>query len=393
MPDRELIADIVFKHYHYLTRVNFQGWDVLDGLNSRLFQKLPFHRNKFFRLAWIQFFRRSPINFRPVCQVPRGDNPKALALFISSLLRLERYYQDSAFLAQAMALYERLIALRSTGYDGLCWGYNFDWQALAFFVPKFKPNMICSVFAGQSLLDLFECTGDDHFLAEAKQVADFIFKYLLLIEENDRLCFGYIPGEPAVIHNVNLVGAAYLARLYHLTVEKTYRAQAERSVRFSVAGQRDDGAWPYGNRGHHQWVDNFHTGYNLLALYHYQQYCQDNKFEPMLRKGIDFHLQYHFTERLLPKYSDARVYPLDVHCFAQAIITFFTLQRYIPDHPSRLELMIHHTLDILWDEAQQYFYYKRSRFFKSKIPYIRWSQAWMFYAFTYLLSGLNEQQD
>ncbi|MDZ7331722.1 MAG: aspartate-semialdehyde dehydrogenase [candidate division KSB1 bacterium] len=390
MIDKKLLEDIIQKHYAYLKGVNFQGWDVLDGLNSRLFQELPFHKNKYVRLAWIQFFRKSPINLRSICQVPKGDNPKALALFISSLLRLGDFYRDTAFFTQALALYDRLMALRSNGYAGLCWGYNFDWQALAFHVPKFKPNMICSVFAGQALLDLFERIRNDHFLAEAKQVAEFIHKNLLLINENDRLCFGYIPGESAVIHNVNLMGAAFLARLYHVTNENDYQFQAERSVRFSAAGQRDDGAWPYGQRGHHQWVDNFHTGYNLMAIHDYQTYCQDDQFEPVLRKGLDFHLKRHFTAQLLPKYSDVRLYPLDVHCFAQAIITFLALRSYIPDYRVRVQQMIANALDILWDKKLHYFYYKKSRFFKSKIPYIRWSQAWMFYAFTYFLAGWDE---
>ncbi|MDZ7319730.1 MAG: hypothetical protein ONB11_11275, partial [candidate division KSB1 bacterium] len=335
-------------------------------------------------------FRRSPINLRLICQVPKGDNPKALALFISSLLRLGDYYRDTALFTQAMALYERLMALRSHGYSGLCWGYNFDWQALAFNVPQFKPNMICSVFAGQALLDLFERTQDDHFLTEARQVAEFIFKHLLLIEERDRLCFGYIPGEPAVIHNVNLVAAAYLARIYHVTGENDYRAWAERAVRFSVGGQRGDGAWPYGQRGHHQWVDNFHTGYNLLALYQYQRFCRDRQFEPALIKGMDFHLTHHFTQELLPKYSDRRRYPLDVHCFAQALITFVTLRDSIVDSRARAERMVAHAITMLWDERRHYFYYKQSRCFKSKIPYIRWSQAWMFYALSYFLMNWNE---
>lgn len=390
MPAPEPIAEIILKHYDYLKKTNFQGWDVLDGLNSRLFQKLPFHHNKYFRLAWIQFFRRSPINFRRLCQVPKGDNPKALALFISSLLRLGDYYRDTAFFTQALALYERLMALRSNGYAGRCWGYNFDWQALAFHVPKFKPNMICSVFAGQALLDLFESRSENHFLAEAEQVADFLRDHLLLVDQADRICFGYIPGESAIIHNVNFVGAAYLARLYHVTGKAAYRSLAEKAVRYSAMQQREDGAWPYGHRGHHQWVDNFHTGYNLLALYHYQHYCQDDQFEPVLRKGLDFHLRHHYTSALLPKYSDIRKYPLDVHCFAQAIITFWALRQYVPDAGRRVKQMVANALAILWNESQHYFYYKKSRFFKSKIHYIRWSQAWMFYAFSYLLANWNE---
>ena len=32
-----------------------------------------------------------------------------------------------------------------------------------------------------------------------------------------------------------------------------------------------------------------------------------------------------------------------------------------------------------------YFYYQVNRYFSSKIPYMRWAQAWMFYAFSMYL--------
>lgn len=393
MIDKELIEDIILKHYRYVKAANFQGWDVLDGLNSRLFQKLPFHKNKHFRLFWIQFFRRSPVNLRRLVSVPREYNPKALALFISGLLNLHRYDEAESYLQQALNLYDHLIQWQSKGYKALSWGYNFDWQARAFDVPKFKPNMVCSVFAGQALLGLFESAENSQHLLQAKAVAEFILENLILVNESDRICFGYIPGEPAIIHNVNLLGAAFLARLYYKTGEARYQMIAEKSVRFSVAHQRADGAWVYGSQRHHQWVDNFHTGYNLVAVNEYQSYCQDNQFETALVRGIDFHLKNHYTKSMLPKYSDLNLYPLDVHCFAQSLVTFLALKNYISDHATRINMMIGHVLRILWDQKAHYFWYKKSRCFTSKVPYIRWSQAWMFYSLSKVLAGENGKKD
>lgn len=390
MVSKNLLEDVILKHYDYLKSVNFQGWDVLDGLNSKLFQKLPFNQNKYFRLFWIQFFRRSPVNLRRLTRVPKEYNPKALALFIRGLLGLYRYFSKESFREQAVSLYDQLMQLKSENYAGLGWGYNFDWQARAFNVPKIKPNMVCSIFGGHALLDLFEATAESHYLNEAEQVAEFILENLVLVEETDRICFGYIPGEPAIVHNVNLLGAAYLSRLFVLTGKDNYRVLAEKSVRFSVCHQKEDGAWAYGDQGHHTWVDNFHTGYNLVSIYHYQQYCQDDQFEKSLMDGVDFHLKNHYTKNQLPKYSDINLYPLDIHCFAQAIITFLVLKKYIPESGTKIEQILKHILEMLWDNKRNYFWYKKSRFFTSRIPYIRWSQSWMFYSLTYLLARINE---
>ena len=49
----------------YCNSEKFQGWDPFDGLNSRSFQAIPIiSKNRFVRLAWIQAFKRSPLNFR-----------------------------------------------------------------------------------------------------------------------------------------------------------------------------------------------------------------------------------------------------------------------------------------------------------------------------------------
>lgn len=382
------IEDIILKHFKYLESVDYQGWDVFDGLNSKLFEKSFLSKNFYARLAWIQLIKRSPINLRKITFVPKEFNPKALGLFISGLLNLHAYFNDNKYLKDALILYEKLVEFQSKNYTGLSWGYNFDWQAKAFFVPKFKPNMVCSVFAGHALLDLSRLDKGYKYLQKAEQVAEFILEHLKLVKEVDQLCFGYIPGESAIVHNANLLGAGFLSRLGHFTDSKLNMIEAEKSIRYSVSSQRQDGGWTYGERNHHQWVDNFHTGYNLVSIYQYQRYAGDRQFEEALIRGLDFHLKNHFTKEMLPKYTDQSLYPLDVHCFSQAIFTFYTLREYIPDYRERIEKIIANAIELLWDEKKHYYYFQKHRFYTIRIPYIRWAQAWMFYALTFYL--MNE---
>jgi hypothetical protein len=39
-----------------------------------------------------------------------------------------------------------------------------------------------------------------------------------------------------------------------------------------------------------------------------------------------------------------------------------------------------------------YFYYQKKKYFSSRIPYMRWAQAWMFYAMSYYLLLKNREQ-
>ncbi|NLD50030.1 MAG: hypothetical protein GX660_23045, partial [Clostridiaceae bacterium] len=75
----------------YCRLEEYKGWDPYDGLNSKVFKGLPFlMKSDIARLAWIQLFKRSPVNLRRLCFVPKGHNPKGNALLISGYCNLFR---------------------------------------------------------------------------------------------------------------------------------------------------------------------------------------------------------------------------------------------------------------------------------------------------------------
>jgi hypothetical protein len=78
---------------------DFKGYDPFDGLNSTFLQALPYIRNnRLCRLAWLQFFKRSPINFRPLFGVKKEYNPKGLGLFLSGYCNLYKMNKREAYL-------------------------------------------------------------------------------------------------------------------------------------------------------------------------------------------------------------------------------------------------------------------------------------------------------
>src|ERR1700693_4747283 len=64
------------------------GYDPYDALNSRLFSVFPILNFRLPRLVLTQGLKRSPINVRRFLGVPKTQNPKALALFLSAFLKL-----------------------------------------------------------------------------------------------------------------------------------------------------------------------------------------------------------------------------------------------------------------------------------------------------------------
>jgi len=38
----------------------------------------------------------------------------------------------------------------------------------------------------------------------------------------------------------------------------------------------------------------------------------------------------------------------------------------------------------MWDEQRGYFYFQKTKWYTNKIPYLRWPNAWMYYALVLL---------
>jgi len=121
----EIIHHTTLQLLDYCKKNNWAGFDPYDALNSRVFGALPFLNNKLCRLVLTQGMKRSPVNFRPLFLVPKEQNPKALGLFVSALIRLQSI-NFSDVTRDIAALIKKIIELRSPNQPHYCWGYHFD---------------------------------------------------------------------------------------------------------------------------------------------------------------------------------------------------------------------------------------------------------------------------
>jgi hypothetical protein len=356
----------------FCEKEDYKGWDPYDGLNSRLFKATSLNRHPFFRLAWIQLFKRSPANFRRICLIPKAPNAKGLALFTSA-------YLSRGETEKAGGLFALMKKLAAPGAQRAGWGYNFDWQARAFYVPEGTPNMVVTVFVAHAFLDFYDATRNKEAMEFAIAAGSFILENLILFEESEALCFAYVHGESARVHNANMLGAAILARLYSYTTDPVFYEKSKKAMRYSVNALTPEGAWPYGELPHHRFIDNFHTGYNLTALKKWMEYTGDFTWEKQLKKAYPYYLDTFWLENGCPRYYHNSLYPIDIHCSAQGIITCLELAEYDEQSLPLARQIARWAIRNMQDKSG-YFYYQKTRWYTNRIPYMRWSQAWMFYA-------------
>ncbi|MGV7241006.1 aspartate-semialdehyde dehydrogenase [Caballeronia sp. M23-90] len=358
---------------------DFSGYDPFDGLNSTAFDRVGGNRFSLARIAWLQFHKRSPFNLRKLVGVPKMRNPKGIALIILGLLERCRYERSEFELNEAVALGDWLLTQRADPivWKHHAWGYHFDWAARAFYVPCGKPNAITTCYVARALYALGEITDARRF-TDAAIDAGFFLDGLHLCESGVDY-YGYIPGETAFVHNASLWAAAFVAETATRIGDESMLRRALRVAHQSVSMQRDDGSWPYGVRSHHTFVDGFHTGYNLEALELLGRTAKTKGFSDAIDKGLHYYRENFFLPDGTVKYYNDCVWPLDTHSVAQAVITLVRIGGTEKDF-AIAERVLTRAHASLYLPDQERFIYQKGRWVTNSVNYLRWTQAWAFYA-------------
>jgi hypothetical protein len=381
--DCRSVADVVERLRSYVESADYAGYDPYDALNSPLVRLIGC-KSKWVRIACTQFLRRCPVNLRPVLGIQKGHNPKGIGLFLWGYAKLFKMHQDQRSLDRIQHLLDLLEKLRSRGVSGNAWGYNFDWQSRTFFRPKGVPTIVNSAFIGHALLDCYEYTGLQQALDLAVPIKDFLLNDLHRTRDGDSFCFSYTPVDTDVVHNANMLGASILIRLVRHCGDGNATDAALSSLAYSMRRQNEDGSWCYAENANQRWIDSFHTGFNVQALRYILDEGYAREYTGAYEKAVRFYAEHFFLDDGTPKYFHDRTYPIDIHASAQAIYFFSGMGADYRELTARILGWILANMS----SPEGCFYFRRTKYFTNRIPYMRWVQAWMFHALTeYLRIG------
>lgn len=238
-----------------LDQQSWTGPDPYDALLSPLGKHLRSQRP---RQAFIQAVKRSPVNLRGALQIPQLRAAAATGLGATACSRLgdqppwrQRAKRLGLWTAEAQM---------TDGYPGL-WGYEFDVQTRWAFYPRGEPNIVATTFAADGCLAAG--TLDDE---RTEALGRALLRYFYVGPH-----FSYTPQSGVLIHNANLMAASLALRLatrpgVPIDIGESLVKAARSAAEATLACQRPDGSWPYGEGPRLRWVDGFHTGYVLLRL-------------------------------------------------------------------------------------------------------------------------------
>ena len=366
----------------WLQENDYEGFEPYDGLLS--FIRLLTFGNCLAERILEQVVLRCPFHIRPLLGVKASKSSSGMGLLARGYLKMWVMTENKEYKNKAVYCLDWLINNYSPGYSGHCWGLNYDHTSRSGTLPKHVPNVVSTSIIGQAFLDGYEIFENQQYLQIASSICNFILKDLPHNNQQTGICINYHPNDTNYIHNANMLAAAILAGTSKFTGDKTALKIAKEAMEYSCSKQRLNGAWYYGEATKYQWIDNFHTGYNLYSLKCYIDCTNDTTFEENLSRGYKYYKETFFETDGRAKYYNNQLYPIDIQCISQAIDTLTYFSEY-DNSAIQLAFTVADWAIRNMQDISGYFYYRKLRWKKVKVPMVRWGQATMFCALNHLL--------
>jgi hypothetical protein len=350
---------------------DFRGPDPFDALLWRWPAALVGGRRR--RQALIQLHARSPVDLRKLYRRQHPQIAKALGVFASAGMRAHRLTGDARPRDLAIRALELLDADRTAGPRA--WGYPWDMQTRWSFYPAGTPNVVATTFAACALLE-----AGPQYAPRAGEATQWVLDQLWIEPEG---YFGYHPGRPVNIHNANLLGAG-LVHIAGVGAGERVRRAVERTL----AAQRPDGSWPYGEGENLAWTDSFHTGYVLICL------DRMRDVEPGIEEAVARGAAYY--ERFFDATGRAllwatKPHPEDGHSAGTGLTTLSLLHRHRLVARELVERVAQRVLDAVLHRGHAI--HRRYRVGRTTVRYLRWCDAHVALGLVDAAAALNGAED
>lgn len=376
----QMITESVGKLKSHIEINNYHGYDPYDTLESPLFRTKIF-QSHLTRFISQQIGKRFPIHLQRILGIPKGLNPVSLGLCIQGLSYMIPVFpnQRNLLINEINELLKKLISIKSHGYSGISWGYDFDWEARYAKIDAFVPTSVVTGIITNSLFESNKIVENKEMQDIIVDASKFILNDLNRTQIGNSICFSYSPKDNLLVLNASMKAVRLLSQAYYFSKNEELKIIAEKAVLFLISNQSPDGSWVYSLNEKRNWPDNYHTGYNLDCLDSFINLMEQEQYKPDLERGMEFYVKNYFEEDGAPKLYVNKTYPNDSTAAAQSILS---LSRF-----AKLDLA---NKVAVWSitnlqASNGGFYYRKNKYFKDRRIFMRWNNSWMFAGLTYLL--------
>lgn len=387
----------------WLNKNGFAGYDPYDIKGKPIIIKLIQLGDKSKILALcreivFEFLYMCPIFWRKIFGIKPSENAKAIGLFAVSYLNLYKHYKEDVYLKKANDCFHWLKENKSVTSTGVGWGYSFDWQSKCF-IQAGTPNGVVTTVVGEAFWKHYQIFDDKESLEYCKNICLFLSTLPVDHISQDQICFSYTPLFINHVHNLNLFVAEFLIKTGIETENNAWIVLGNQAVNYTISNQLNNGAFEYNGppdklNGH---IDNYHTGFVLRMLHSIWKLTKREDVFSAMQRCYSHYIENFFEDYMIPKLMPYKKYRIDIHSCAESINCLCELSITFPEGLKIANNILNWTIEHLQDNSG-YFYYGilKSRFtgipYISKIPYIRWGQAWMLKALSNYLITVDSKK-
>ncbi|SNT36074.1 hypothetical protein SAMN05421640_3540 [Ekhidna lutea] len=391
--NQSAIVEILEKQLSFLKQNAYKSYDLCDITSrpyflrmNKLCQGLSY--GKYIKYPHNLLLENFAPALRKLYGVKKNDFAQSNAFVIRGLLRLFQNTKNEEYLTEAEALIERVIQQKSKGFKHSCWGQPYDWFSQQI-IPAYTPRTTVTSQVGKMFLDAYGTTKKQSFLDMAIEIGNFFIEEMPLSYDRDnQTCFAYTTIDKRKVHNPNMMASGFLSTLWKTTGENRFLERSISAANFTFSNINPDGSWFYDTLPDNKpsKIDNYHTGYNLEGSVLLKKNLGDQfSYQTQLEKAISYYENKLFDNQGIPRLTDKKKFPIDIQCCAQSVITFAHLSEIDTKYWNQAENLFKWTVEHMFDSGSYYY-----RIFKNgskdRTDYIRWGDAWMFFAGSMLLT-------
>lgn len=381
------------KLLNYISENEFKGYDPYDTLNSWI----PFRKiHRLLPAYAIQAGKYNPINIRPILGIAKGLNPKGMGLLLKSFCMLYQQEGKNEYLENANLLFNCLKTNPSQSNSGVGWGYNFDWATPGDYLPAYTPSVVVTSFVVDGIWEYYQVTQDSDAASLITRAADWIREEIPARQFAEGISYAYTTQSKGACYNASLLAAEVLAKSDGLCGTNYYTANVNKAIDFVLSKQKPEGEWCYSydpKSGNERKQIDFHQGFILMSLKNLNELLPEPRTDvsKAISHGVQYYREKQFYDNGQSLWRIPKKWPVDIHNQSQGIITFCEFSSESNEYLSFAHKIADWTIQNMQD-PQGYFCYRKFSWYTNKIPYMRWSQAWMLLALVTLKGKLNGRQ-
>lgn len=368
---------------------SYLGWDPYDALNSvrfNHFQKWP----DLCKIAIIQVNKASPINFRSILAIQPGIDTKGISIFLQGYCKLYDSGIPGPLEEDGPVLYSKLIKEKILNNNTISWSshyFNYINIKGSILTPD-TPDLIGSSNAMKAI-----CQYADHKDLDIEHIIDKYYNYLVNNFDHDHGCFAYghhIKNKYVPNLDAEVISSYRYAK--RIVENDDINRLCLVSLKKLIEYQNNDGSWYYSyyHDGKNRKQLDFHQGYIINGLIDSIDVYpnMENEIVESIGRAVNSYDSI-FSSDGRGYYRYPRRYPTDIHNQAQGIITYSKLYDLFESRRfnDMSKIICKWTIENMQDPTG-YFYFQRGRLLANKIPYMRWSQAWMMLALSEILKSM-----